>query len=193
MKQNVYLCLLIELLKIINFCSLLHLHFLTSVLFSSIEELKSSGTFFQNASSLPFQSFTHSFWKLCVTIPGFYLSLSLHNSVCKSYLFWVYIQSPCNCSAASPFKIISQAGFQWRMFQPWLVRLCFRLGGTSDPGKEEQTASPFCCQTRAWWRRAGREKEEGSFACLHCREQLTARSLPSVYLRETCDTFSREK
>ena len=46
MKQDVYLCLLIELLKIIKFCSLLHLHFLTSVLFSSIEALKSSGTFF---------------------------------------------------------------------------------------------------------------------------------------------------
>ena len=46
MKENVCLCFLIELMKIIKFCRLLHLHSLTSVLFSSIEELKSSGTFF---------------------------------------------------------------------------------------------------------------------------------------------------
>ena len=41
--------------------------------------------------------------------------------------------------------------------------------------------SPFCSQTRAGWRRAGQEEEEGSFPRRHCRQQLTARSLRDLY------------
>lgn len=39
---------------------------------------------------------------------------------------------------------------------------------------------------------AGRRRGGGPFACRQCRQQLWQIFTPSVYLRETCDTFSEK-
>ena len=105
----------------------------------------------------------------------------------------MYIQSPCNRSAASPFNIISQGWFPVTNVLTLACEVVFQAGRYFGSWREGADCISLLQSDQGQWRRPGREKEEGSFLHRHCRQQLTARSLPSVYLRETRDTFSREK